>query len=507
MAAEVQITLNATDNASRVIQKTNGELVAMTQNGANARDFAKGLGLDFDSMTNPAQLAGQAIKKVGDYLAESVGKAADYGKQVGDVSRQLGISAQEASKLIQVADDLEIEFGTLKTALKAAQKDGLSPTLDGIKELAAQYQQLQTPTEKAAFAMDKFGRAGIEMQKFLELAPEQLDEFAQGAIDAGLVLDGEGVQAAKDYRMAMDNLNDTFEGLQITLGTNLIPVVTDFLGLMSTGISNGQELFGMYTQIFDLIGQRLYPAYGDMRQAQEELNEKEAYALEHAAEYEDGHTRAAAAMSAAAEAAGDEATAINDLNEYTIDANTAMRDFTTTLLFQQASKALDPEAALALARAMGLVDERTVYATQRLAELKTEYDKNKDGVIDATEAANGYTEAILRMNAALNAIPKGAPLPTGTSGGGQVGGGGTGGSGNSNAGNGGTIAAYASGGPVVAGRPYIVGEQGPEMFVPGSAGSIVPASASRAIVNNYISAGNMDANSLAMQLAHEIGRW
>ena len=32
----------------------------------------------------------------------------------------------------------------------------------------------------------------------------------------------------------------------------------------------------------------------------------------------------------------------------------------------------------------------------------------------------------------------------------------------------------ASGGPVSGGSPYIVGEKGPELFVPGSSGNIVP---------------------------------
>jgi len=32
----------------------------------------------------------------------------------------------------------------------------------------------------------------------------------------------------------------------------------------------------------------------------------------------------------------------------------------------------------------------------------------------------------------------------------------------------------AEGGPVLSGRSYIVGERGPELFVPGSSGSIVP---------------------------------
>jgi hypothetical protein len=51
------------------------------------------------------------------------------------------------------------------------------------------------------------------------------------------------------------------------------------------------------------------------------------------------------------------------------------------------------------------------------------------------------------------------------------------------------------GGPVSYGRPYIVGEHGPELFVPGSSGKIVPSSVSRSgvggsqiVVNNYVAA-------------------
>ncbi len=38
----------------------------------------------------------------------------------------------------------------------------------------------------------------------------------------------------------------------------------------------------------------------------------------------------------------------------------------------------------------------------------------------------------------------------------------------------------ATGGPVSPGRPYMVGEQGPELFVPGAAGSIAPAASGAA---------------------------
>jgi len=41
----------------------------------------------------------------------------------------------------------------------------------------------------------------------------------------------------------------------------------------------------------------------------------------------------------------------------------------------------------------------------------------------------------------------------------------------------GTIQPRAAGGPVSAGTPYMVGEEGPELFVPGGSGAIVPAGA------------------------------
>ena len=43
------------------------------------------------------------------------------------------------------------------------------------------------------------------------------------------------------------------------------------------------------------------------------------------------------------------------------------------------------------------------------------------------------------------------------------------------------IGQRASGGPVLAGAPYLVGEQGPEVFVPGGAGAIAPAGPTQVI--------------------------
>jgi hypothetical protein len=67
----------------------------------------------------------------------------------------------------------------------------------------------------------------------------------------------------------------------------------------------------------------------------------------------------------------------------------------------------------------------------------------------------------------------------------------------------------ASGGPVSGSRAYLVGEQGPELFVPESNGSIVPNQALKAsgqtVVNNFNIMAN-DARSFAQMLATPEGR-
>lgn len=227
MSSDVTIVLKAVDQASKVLNDTGNA----TQNlGKNLLTLAKSAGA--------VTLAYKGM----DYLKSTVTDTVAYAEEVRDLSRALGTNAEEASKLLQIADDLKIEQTQLAMAFRYAINEGVDPSIDGLKELAKEYQGIRDPIEKAQFAMDKFGtRGGLQMQKVLELTTEQLDEMAQSAEDAGLVLSNEGVKAAREYEIAMDNLGDAAEGLKIKIGTGLIPVVTDFALLANDLISLDAE--------------------------------------------------------------------------------------------------------------------------------------------------------------------------------------------------------------------------------------------------------------------------
>ena len=73
---------------------------------------------------------------------------------------------------------------------------------------------------------------------------------------------------------------------------------------------------------------------------------------------------------------------------------------------------------------------------------------------------------------------------------------------------GGFLQGFANGGPVMSGKPIIVGEKGPELFVPGSNGNIIPNGASGG--NTYqitVQAGVGDPRAIGQQVVEYIKRF
>lgn len=120
----------------------------------------------------------------------------------------------------------------------------------------------------------------------------------------------------------------------------------------------------------------------------------------------------------------------------------------------------------------------------------------RDGIADGRAAASRArtAAAAATFTAAVNA-PTAAPSSSSTvasfSGGGMI-----------------NIAGFANGGPVMGGRPIIVGEKGPELFVPGSNGGIVPNHAMGG--NSYsitVQAGVGDPRAIGQQIVEYIKRF
>lgn len=180
-------------------------------------------------------LAGKAFGKVKDFIEDSINSTVAYAAETRDLGRAIGASAEEASALIQVADDVKVSTGTLEAAFKAAIKNGIRPSIDSLAALSDQYLSIQDPVARSQFAMEKFGRAGLDMGKLLEQGSDAIRASAREAKNLGLVLSETDVKAARQLEVNLDNLNDKVDAFKTKVGNALIPVLNSLAdGLMTT---------------------------------------------------------------------------------------------------------------------------------------------------------------------------------------------------------------------------------------------------------------------------------
>ncbi len=384
MANDIKIVIKAVDEATAPLKNVSRSMKDMEKD-------SKGLKLGWTELNSALSLAEKGFGAVKKIMDQTIGVTVNYARSVSDLGLELGVTSEEASALYQIADDLKIPVGNLEMAFKQAVKNGIQPNIDTLKDLSKEYQGIKDPVKRAQFAMDTFGmRAGPEMQKLLSATPAQIDEMAKSAKDAGLIMGIDAVRGAREYEIAVDNLDDAAMGLKMTLGKELMPIVTDFLDLLSSSKAVKAMTFIIeagfgeyYRDVFDPAVRAANRSVGTQTDMIEILH---------------------GAMDGAGEATFNFATAEDQAREKAGYLNDIMGPLNEKLLFNRAAAGMDADAAILLATNMGLVDDETKVALDTLDRLRDKYDTNADGAISATEAAAGYSLEVDRLGEAIDAL-------------------------------------------------------------------------------------------------------
>jgi len=204
---KITIEIDGKDNASPVIKKV----------GMSVTDLNSAMAI----ATRVYDVAAQAFKM-------TVNEAQAYDQQIRDVMLSTGATAEESSRLVQVVDDAGVSYGVLKTAMKNASKDGIEPNIASLQSLSDQYLKLAPGVERNQFLLDKFGKSGLEMARVMELGGAALGKM-NAEIDGGLVLTQKAIDESERYRKNVDDLEDSFQALKVTVGNQVIPVTSDLI--------------------------------------------------------------------------------------------------------------------------------------------------------------------------------------------------------------------------------------------------------------------------------------
>lgn len=273
--------------------------------------------------------------------------------------------------------------------------DAMGKKLDGVLKNAKQNSQMLTHTvgavgkllgdafKLAADEAERLGRSEVtaqmkEMDAAFKTVTDTLVQIPIGGRDF-LAWMGDAAEGAA-------NAGKAIAALSIYIAKNTGAMTENEASLQATLLMQGPVV---------LSTEQLTQAQKDMADPLDESNRllREQATAEEAAQ---------AMADIATKKAYDYKLAMEALTGPVSDLNFAMGELTTATLFNQAAQGLDAEASLRLAIGMGLVDEKSLAAKNKLDELRVAFDADKDGKISATEAANGYTEAVIRMNQELD---------------------------------------------------------------------------------------------------------
>lgn len=180
-----------------------------------------------------AQGITQLSQGIENMARETINLGMEYARQVEDMARLSGASVEDASRIIQISDDMRMSYEDVSTALKMYAKTQadtgvkVEMSIDTLARLSDQYLALAPGVDRANFLLQNFGRNGLEMGKLLEQGGEGIRSMA-GAVDDSLVMTEEGIRATEEYRRVMDDWEDAIAGVKLTLFKALLPYLEEF---------------------------------------------------------------------------------------------------------------------------------------------------------------------------------------------------------------------------------------------------------------------------------------
>lgn len=520
MPANLDILINAKDEASAQIEGVGESLGGLDKAGQSA-------GLSLTDLKSGLDLAKMAFGAVQGAIKSVIDPTVEYAGEVRTLGRTIGSTAEESSKLIQAADDVGISAGTLQSALEAAIKKGVKPSIEGIGKLADQYNAIQDPIEKTKFLMDNFGRAGADLAPLMEEGAAGIRAAGDEAERLGLVMDQDGVDSARRYEIAMDDFGDSVMAVKLAIAENLLPAVTELISTGSEQISLWKNIGAAVSEgrlsFLDYLKASAEVVWTDktLADVNDELTgstvEMAAATNAAAARYQGladqydttttatveysnqiqsqtgwlnelvpaiDNTRMAGELLAAglsgtltvAQETYKDAVAntVPVISEHTgwletmrakqADAEAQLKLTTSEFLYQQVAAHLDTGAQLELANQLGLIDDTSYNAAVAMQELTAKYDTNHDGTVSAAEATKAYKDEVIALRDGITSLAdKTVNIRINTVYQDQY----------LDAYRAATGGGRAAGGPITGGTAYMVGERGPELVIPSGNGNVM----------------------------------
>lgn len=495
-----------------------GSKSIMDSVGANAAGFAVAGGIAF------AKFAGEGIKAFQDLAlgAEQFATAT-------------GLSIQDASRYIEAAGDIGVPIDAVEGAIGRLNKtigadpdkvrelgvdlvylkDGSLDVNETFKNTIDRIKGIKDPAEKAKVAAQLLGKGWQSMSTLIEMGADDLSK-ALGSVSESKVISPEELEKAKQLRDVMDQLKGKVEDLALSLGGSLVPILSD-LGKVVGFVTDVRDSFkaipGATWMIENLnplaLTKTALEGVKDAAGAVVGWFKDSPSTIEKFIDYMGEVDFASSWFGKTIDSVRKDSLdpfkiTLNDTWKQVKNVDTAWRELIGVLeadvAIDNAKTSLDQlGVAAAQAFATGSTEDVAAYREQLLLattdimnlaldmddisshQVKVLVDKGDlEGALALIERIKAFQKTYKNVSDPYAAMAGAANLSS--------------------------LAGLdfsgfkASGGPVAGGSSYIVGEKGPELFTPGTSGSITPNSALGGGANITVNVNGGDPNSIVRAL-------
>jgi hypothetical protein len=235
---------------------------------------------------------------IGAFAAKATADFQNLAQETLHFQQIAGGTADEASRWVQTADDFGVSTEQLSGAMgKFEVSIGKSPeklaalgveiahTKDGGVDLQGTffnvidaYNATTDETQKASIAQAAFGKQWQGLVKLLDAGADSVRADFK-SISAAQRLDQGDLQASEHLRVALDNLQDTLQGVEVSIGKLVVPALADLADELGTVLNvaakvGGNSGFGLIASAardaLDPIG-RVTRSWQDLRDRTAEI--------------------------------------------------------------------------------------------------------------------------------------------------------------------------------------------------------------------------------------------
>jgi hypothetical protein len=223
------------------------------ETGDKAKASLGGIGSAMGALGGLAAAAGvakfgnDAINAFKDVGTESIKLSRLTGLNVEDSSRlrfafqQTGVDGEQAGKAIGIFSK-NLASGTAEKALAGlglSAKDSsghLKSMQDLLPGVADKFKTMPDGPEKTALAMKLFGKSGADLLPFLNKGADGIKALDDASDKYGLTVSGPMADNIKKAKASQKDWDATVQGLSVTFGAVLLPVLTTTLGYVRDNV-------------------------------------------------------------------------------------------------------------------------------------------------------------------------------------------------------------------------------------------------------------------------------